>query len=420
MRIILLYIDPGTGSMLFTILLGISSALYFAIKLSFIKFKHKLLGGKIKLSDDKIPFVIFAESKTYFNVFNPICRELDTFGKKILYITGSSDDPMLNNEYINVDVEVIENQNKLFAKLNLIKANILLSTTPGLDIHQWKKSKDVDYYVHIMHAANEIVTYKMFGIDYYDVILLSGKYQEKDVRDLEKIRNLPKKELEIVGIPYLDELKRRKDATVKDIKNKNGEINVLLAPTWGDLGILSKYGSKMIDALIATGYNITIRPHPQSFISEKKLIEGFINKYENCSKVKWNKDRDNFDVLNSADVMISDYSGVVFDYALVFNKPIIYTNPRLNYDKRDACWLKRPIWTESALPRLGIELTDERLLKMKETIDYVLHNDDFEKGRNEVKSEVWQKEGEGAINVKNFLVEKYVKLSTSVNFPCGS
>lgn len=413
MRDVFLYIDPGTGSMLFTLLVGISSVLYFSLKLLFINFKHKLLGGKIKLDNDKIPFVIFAESKTYFNVFNPICRELDTFGKKILYITGSSDDPMLNNEYANVDVEVIENQNKLFAKLNLIKANILLSTTPGLNIYQWKKSKGVDYYVFIMHAANEIVTYKMFGIDYYDAILLSGEYQEKDVRDLEKIRNLPKKELEIVGIPYLDELKRRKDVMVENVKNKNSEIKVLLAPAWGDIGILSKYGSKMIDALIATGYNIIIRPHPQSFISEKKLIEGLINKYENCSKVKWNTDRDNFDVLNNADVMISDYSGVIFDYALVFNKPIIYTNPRLNYDKYDAWWLKRPLWTESALPRLGVELTDEKLKNIKETIDYVLNNDIFSSGRREVKNETWQKEGEGAINVKNFLVEKYVKLSIS-------
>lgn len=111
MRVNFLYIDPGTGSMLFTVLLGISSALYFSIKLLFIKFKHKLLGGKIKLDNDKIPFVLFSESKTYFNIFNPICRELDSFGKKILYITSSSNDPMLSNEYNNVDVEVIENQN---------------------------------------------------------------------------------------------------------------------------------------------------------------------------------------------------------------------------------------------------------------------------------------------------------------------
>lgn len=407
MNVEFLYIDPGTGSMLFTILLGVSGALYFTFNIFLIKFKHKIIGGKVKLNNDKIPFVIFAESKTYFNIFNPVCRELDTFGKKVLYITSSSDDPMINNKYNNLDVEVIENRNKLFAKLSIIKANILLSTTPGLDIYQWKRSKDVDYYVHIMHQPNEIIRYKMFGIDHYDAILLSGEYQIRDVRDLEGIRNLPKKELKIVGIPYLDELKKQKKAFGRNIKNTNQKINILLAPTWGSEGILTKFGSKIIDELINTGYNIIIRPHPQSLISEKKLIDELIYKYAKCDLVKWNTDRDNFYVLDSSDVMISDYSGVIFDYALVFEKPIIYTNSHLTYDKYDAWWLKRPIWTESALPRLGIELTEERLSNIKNTIKFIMHTTDFDKSRQEVRSETWMEEDKGAINVKNYLVEKY-------------
>ena len=36
--------------------------------------------------------------------------------------------------------------------------------------------------------------------------LLSADYQERDVRNLEKLRGLPEKELVKIGIPYMDEM----------------------------------------------------------------------------------------------------------------------------------------------------------------------------------------------------------------------
>ena len=79
--------------------------------------------------------------------------------------------------------------------MNFLNAGIVLSTTPGLDVYQWKRSKDVQYYVHIPHMANDITSYRMFGLDYYDAIMLSGEYQVQQIRDLEKIRDLSAKDV---------------------------------------------------------------------------------------------------------------------------------------------------------------------------------------------------------------------------------
>ena len=43
--------------------------------------------------------------------------------------------------------------------------------------------------------------------------------------------------------------------------------------------------------------------------------------------------RINIDVLNEADILISDFSGVVFDFSLVFNKPVIYTEPSMDWSQ---------------------------------------------------------------------------------------
>ena len=63
-----------------------------------------------------------------------------------------------------------------------VKADVVLSSTPGVDVYQWKRSRNVKWYAHILHAANDVTAYRMFGIDYYDAIMTSGDFQAKQVR----------------------------------------------------------------------------------------------------------------------------------------------------------------------------------------------------------------------------------------------
>lgn len=403
----ILYIDPGTGSMLFTILIGLIGTAFYALRMLVIKIKFKMSGGKADLSDEKIPFAIFSDDKRYWSIFEPVCREFEKRGKEIVYMTASEDDPALKCDFKHVKAMFIGEGNKAFAKLNFLKANILFSTTPGLDVYQWKRSKEVDYYVHIAHAANDITLYRMFGIDYYDAVLLSGDYQASDIRKLEEIRNLPNKELKIVGIPYMDEMRKR---VQKERIENNSEITVLLAPTWGPSGILSLYGEKMIDAILRTGYKLVIRPHPQSFKSEVEMIERLMKKYSDNPNVSWNRDTDNFDILNKSSILVSDFSGVVFDFTLIFDKPIIYTNPDIDVSIYDAWWLDQPLWTQTALPRLGKQITDENITKMDELIKEVLSSETYKKGREEVRNETWQYIDQGAKNVTDYLLNKYDEL----------
>ena len=337
-----LYIDPSTGSMLFTVLLGIIGAAVYSIRMFILKMRVKLSGGKVKIDTDKTPLVIFSDNKRYWNVFEPICRELDKRGKDVVYLTASEDDPALNCGYSHVKAEFIGGGNKSYARLNFLNATMVLSTTPGLDVYQWKRSRNVDYYVHIPHAANDITLYRMFGLDYYDAVLLSGEYQVEQIRALEELRSLPQKQLHIVGMPYMDEMAKR--LQIEGAAPEH-ERTILLAPSWGPSAILNVYGGAIIDVLLKTGYHVIIRPHPQSFDSEKEMLENLMKKYPESSQLEWNRDSDNFDVLRRSDILISDFSGVIFDFSLVYDKPVIYTNPDFDLSPYDAWWLKEPLWT---------------------------------------------------------------------------
>ncbi len=403
-----LYIDPGTGSMLFTILLGILGAAFYSLRMLFIKLRFRMNGGKAKENEKKLPIVIFSDDKRYWTVFAPICRELDQRGMDVVYMTASEDDPALNNTYPHVKAEFIGKDNRAFAKLNYLNATIVLSTTPGLDVYQWKRAKDVDFYVHIPHASSDITLYRMFGIDYYDALLLSGDYQCEDIRALEQLRNLPAKELVKVGIPYMDEMAARLEKAEPLPEHMR---TVLLAPSWGSSAIFSIYGGKIIDTLLKTGYHVIVRPHPQSFASEKELMDKLMAQYPESEQLEWNRDTDNFNVLRRADILISDFSGVIFDFSLVYDKPVIYTDPNFDVGVYDAWWLDKPLWTASALPRIGRQLTEENMDNLKELIDSCLEDNRYAQGRKEVKAETWAWCGEGAKRTADYLLEKYQQLT---------
>lgn len=397
--------------MLFAILIGLIGTLNYALKNWLVKLRFTLSSGKkVEANVEKLPFVIFADDKRYWNIFEPICREFDRRGVDVVYMTASPDDPALENPYEHIKGEFIGKNNKAFARMNFLNAGIVFSTTPGLDVYQWKRSKDVQYYVHIPHGANDITGYRMFGVDYYDAILLSGEYQVQQVRDLEKLRDLPKKDIVKVGIPYMDEMAKRLEAA-PPMEKEGQERTVLLAPTWGKSSIFQKYGSRIFDVLLETGYHIIVRPHPQSFTSEKEMIEKLMREYPDSDRLEWNRDNDNFDVLKRTDILLSDYSGIIFEFAFVYDKPVIYADTEFDDSPYDAWWLDTPFWTLTALPRIGQKLTLDNLDSLKSMIDECIQDPRYTQGRREASEETWEHKGEGAMRAVDYLLRKYEELT---------
>lgn len=410
----LLYIDPGTGSMLATIVIGVISTLIFAFRNQFIKLKFWLSGGngeKSEKIDEKIPYVIFSDSKRYWNVFKPICDEFEKRETEIRYWTASPDDPALDEPYKFVKCEFIGEGNKAFAKLNMMNARICLSTTPGLDVYQWKRSKKTDYYAHIYHAVGDNTGYRMFGCDFFDAMLLSGDFQERYIRILEEKRNLPAKETTVVGCTYLDEMMKRAKIEAEKHNDNEKPFTVLLAPSWGDGSILNRFGEKILDSLVKTGYKIVVRPHPQSEISDPELLSSLKKKFPESDMFSWNADNDNFKVLSESDIMITDFSGIMFDYSFIFDKPLIYAQTSWDTAPYDAAWIDEVNWRVQILPELGKELEEKDFDNIKAVIDEVSSSDVYKEGRRKYSDIAWMCKGKAAEKTADFLIAKYAELT---------
>ena len=211
-----------------------------------------------------------------------------------------------------------------------------------------------------------------------------------------------------MGIPYLDQMLKRLEEAGPAPEHPT---TILLAPSWGKSGLLGKFEGKIIEAALSTGYHVIIRPHPQSFTSEKELIDRLMAAYPDSDRLEWNRDNDNFEVLRRSDLMISDFSGVIFDFSLVFRKPVIYADTSFDKGPYDAWWLDEELWTFETLEKIGRKLTPDRLDSLKEMADEMLHSPQFPEAIETARRETWAHPGEAAGRIVDYMLEKEKELS---------
>lgn len=375
---ILLYLDPGSGSMLFSAVVGIIATLYFLIKGVFFKLLNlpAYLAGKKAKTAVKDNIVFYSEGGQYWNIFKPIVEELNNRNISCTYLSSKENDEGLNVELENVKTKYIGEGNKAFFVLSTLSADLLIMTTPGIDVLQIKRSKGVKKYVHITHSAGGCSGYATYGVDYYDVVLVGGEGDKYMVENLEDVRGTHKKNIQIIGCTYLDVLRQKLQSSDVESYFQNDRTTILLSPTWGLHGLLRKSGEQILTQLLQTdAYNIIVRPHPQAFVSDSDVMEKLMTQFPDSSHVKWDKAADGLNSMRQADMMISDFSGIIFDFIFLFKKPVL--SFKGFYDKRghDAMDLSIDPWNLRMLSKTGLSISHDELTSLEQKIDLLLEDD---------------------------------------------
>jgi hypothetical protein len=284
-------------------------------------------------------------------------------------------------------------------------------TTPGLNVYQLKRSRMVKHYSHILHTTSDATMYRMFGIDYFDSILLTGDYQARDIRALEKFRGLPEKQLITVGCSYLDVYRER----MKEIPDEERHpFTVLVSPSWGPSALLSRFGSGLLDPLVKTGWRVIVRPHPQSKKSEASVLAGLETRYRADTNLEWDYERENIYSLKKADIMISDFSGVIFDYVFLRDRPVMYVKQGFDLRPYDADDLGdnavHELWQFKILEQIGIELKEDYFDRIGDIIRNAADNPQLQEARRRSRETAWQYPGESGKRIADFMFQTVQKV----------
>lgn len=361
------YLDPGTGNALVYVVISLFGAVIYSLKGLF----YKIIGKKEETqekgkSGTANEIVIFSEGKAYWNTFKPVVKALIDKKAYFSYYTMDVDDPCLTIDNPYITNRYIGNGSMAFSKIGNLKANVVLSTTPniGTEGYPIPRSEKINKLVHVFHAFDDLTCYHRGSLDHYDAVMLVGAFEVPIIEKLESIRKTPKKELYPAGLPYLDELALRKEQvedTTEAGKRNNNRPVVLVAPSWGVKGCLTQYGDHFIELLAQAGFNIIIRPHPQSLKVEEPLLDAIQQNLKKFDNVTWDFEVDGTVSMKAADILISDTSSVRVDFLFIYQKPIITLEMPFG-DMKDFEFADlKESWKEKALATMGCTVGKEQI-----------------------------------------------------------
>ena len=116
---IILYIDPGTGSLIITSLI----ALFVTLKNFFLNTYYRIIfffkKKKFKLKNDfSDHLVFFSEGKKYWSVFKPVIENLVNKKVSLVFLSADSNDPGLKFLSKHISSHYIGNMNTAINFLN--------------------------------------------------------------------------------------------------------------------------------------------------------------------------------------------------------------------------------------------------------------------------------------------------------------
>tara|TARA_B100000579_G_scaffold437691_1_gene468238 strand:+ start:2010 stop:3299 length:1290 start_codon:yes stop_codon:yes gene_type:complete len=346
------YLDPGSGSALVAFLATLLGSIWFSILSLFYKVKESLIPKGKAISENDIVF--FSEGRAYWSSFRPLIEELIEKKIHFRYLTLDMYDPALEIDNKYMKSKRLSLKPGSLSRINNIKAKCVVSTTPNIGTKGFpiKKSPFVKNLIHFFHHIGDVSIYKKNSLDYYDTVILGGEFQRKSIEELEVYRGLKQKDLIVLGFPYLDSLSKEKIESTKINPFKKKDKTILVGSSWGAKGCLRKYGISFINQLAEYGFKVIVRPHPHSLIAELDFIIK-CEEQTTHSNVSWDKSHSPSSSMLYSDILISDTSSLRFDYAFLYEKPVITLDiPIKSLSEFEAADLKES-WFTGASKKLG-------------------------------------------------------------------
>ncbi len=287
--------------------------------------------------DYEMQIVFYSEKNGFYKYFQNIIETLLKKSNVIInYITSDPKDQVFQMESDRFRPFYI-GEHKLIVLMMKLEADLVVMTTPDLENFHLKRSlvrKDNEY-IYVPHDVNSPnLTFHKDALDHFDTIFSSGFLCTKEIRKREELYHLPSKNIIEWGSGVIDNMifayenmdKRRK--TVREI---------LIAPSWQKDNILSSCIEEILDYLGGLGYKIILRPHPQFVRHEESRLEYLRQKYHMDSRddMELQTDFSSNSTIYEADLVITDWSSIAFEYSFATLKPSLFINTPMKIMNED-------------------------------------------------------------------------------------
>ena len=275
-----------------------------------------------KKEDKKIIF--YAEHEIYYRNFEGILDEL--VGQKqwiVCYVTSDPNDVVLQKSEQKIKTFYLRKLLPFF--MIFINSKVFVMTMTDLNQFHIKRSINPVHYVYVFHSPVSTHMIYLFGaFDHYDSILCVGPHHIKEIRKNEELYLHSRKELIEAGYYPIERIYRKYQEHAKEQSPAKGKTTILIAPSWGIKNILESCGEHLVELLLENGYDVSVRPHPETVKRMPKLMDSLAIQFGDNPAFNLEKSIVVTDSLIKSDVLICDYSGVGIKYAFATERPVLF------------------------------------------------------------------------------------------------
>lgn len=353
--------------------------------------------------------VFYSERSGYYKYFQGAIEWLlANSTARIHYVTNdpkdnifelAKDEPRIMPYYIG--------EKRAITLMMKMDADVVVLTLDDLDNYYIKRSyvrKDVKY-VHMPHHMTSMhLTTSERSYDHYDAMLSVGPHQIREIRRIEQMRDLPAKQMVECGYDLLDRQIAEYAAREKPVYERPV---VLIAPSWQKDNLLDFCGRETIDPLLAGGFRVIVRPHPEYLKRYRPRWEALCAQYEGTptDRLVLDQDFSSNESIYDADTIITDWSSIYLEFSFATLKPSILINTPMRVANPD--WQKVGIEpTDISLRReLGREVEVADLAGLADVVQGLLdHQVDWHERLREVRERTIFNLGHGGEVAGRFLL----------------
>lgn len=363
--------------------------------------------------------VFYSESSGFYKYYKGIIEYiLKNTNIAVHYITSDPNDqvfaisqsqPRLKPYYIA--------EKRLITLMMKLDCDVMVMTMPDIENFHIKRSyvrKDIEY-VYVPHCIDSInMTMRTGAVDHYDSILCVGKHQKEEITNTEAVYGLPHKTLVDWGYTLLDEMRAQYAASAYE--DKPGK-KILIAPSWQKDNIVDSCLEEILDTLKGRGYQITVRPHPQEVRLKQAYMEQLEAKYAADRDVEIQTDFSSNSTVFEADLLITDWSGITYEYAFTTLRPVLFIDTPMKVMNPEYEKINTPpinIWMREVI---GAVVKPDELEKLPEAVERLLSGRDEYRERIDrfVHEYVYNLGNSGEVGAKYIINEIQKKIKERKN-----
>jgi YidC/Oxa1 family membrane protein insertase len=201
------------------------------------------------------------------------------------------------------------------------------------------------------------MAYREHAFHQFDTVLCSTDYHIDEVHAICSHYGLDQKNVIPMRYePIFDLALNTKHIPVDPRHTAEDEkLSILIAPTWGNSSLIeSGVAEDVLAVLLENNFAVTLRPHPETSKHKPLLVTELSKRFRDYQDLTIDLDIESFQSVIDADILVTDWSGICFDFALGMSKPIIFFDTAPKIKNPDHFLIKQFVAEINLRKKLGL------------------------------------------------------------------